>query len=182
MRRRITMPLDGPMERSAIFYRTHLGHRGNATELAIKLVRKGAEIELKSIVDPSLLKLSKVAEPWAIDHLLQGCYIQEYHEWEKGVKAYLKEQRLENNLTDDFDWRSGNKSFIKRTIEALSFFDAQIDALAMSNIDKIREKINDIKHDPLSHRVDHQQYRAAVQAFQVFWDRMVTLETGIEQG
>ena len=52
----------------------------------------------------------------------------------------------------------------------------------MSNIDKIREKINDIKHDPLSHRVDHQQYRAAVQAFQAFWDRMVTLETGIEQG
>jgi hypothetical protein len=74
-----------------------------------------------------------------------------------------------------------NKWLILST-KALSFFDAQIDALAMSNIDKIREKINDIKHDPLSHRVDHQQYRAAVQAFQAFWDRMVTLETGIEQG
>jgi phage tail tube protein FII len=176
------MTFDTPLESSAIFYRTHLDHRDNATDLAIKLVRKGAEIELQSTVDPFLLELSKVAEPWAIGHLLQGCYIQEYHEWEKGVKAYLKDQRVENNLTDDFDWRSGNKSLIKRTIEALSFFDAQIDTSVMADIDMVREKVNDMKHDPLGNRVDHPQYFGAVLAFQRFWDQMITLEGGIEQG
>jgi hypothetical protein len=184
MRPRIIFPLDALLhvERSAVHHRTHLGHRVGATDLAIKLVHKGAEIELESIADPILLALSIPAEPWAIDHLLQGCYIQEYHEWEKGVKAYLKEQRLENNLTVDFDWRSGNKSFVKRTIEALSFFDAQIDPSTMADIDKVREKVNDIKHDPLGNRVDHSQYLEAVQAFEAFWDQMLTLETVVEQG
>jgi hypothetical protein len=72
MRPRLIMTFDTPLESSAIFYRTHLDHRDNATDLAIKLVRKGAEIELQSTVDPFLLELSKVAEPWAIGHLLQG--------------------------------------------------------------------------------------------------------------
>src|ERR1700722_11728614 len=39
-------PLDlKNMELSAVFFRTHLGHRENATELAIGLIRKGVQAE-----------------------------------------------------------------------------------------------------------------------------------------
>src|SRR6266513_2377820 len=33
------------LDSSATFYRTHLGHRENATSLAIKLIRRAVEIE-----------------------------------------------------------------------------------------------------------------------------------------
>jgi len=45
-------PLDlKKVELSAAFFRTHLGHRENATELAIGLIRKGVETERASAGD-----------------------------------------------------------------------------------------------------------------------------------
>jgi len=40
----------------------------------------------------------------------------------KAIKQYFKGQRELNGLTDDFDWRTGNKSLVERTINILSFF------------------------------------------------------------
>ena len=69
------------------YYRVQLGHRENATDLAINLIKKAAEIEMQEIdaSDGALLsELCGIGEPWAIHALLQGAYIREYHEWGKG--------------------------------------------------------------------------------------------------
>ena len=110
-------PLDlKNMESSAVFFRTHLGHRENATELAVGLIRKGVETERASAGDdPFEIECTDIAERWAIGHIIQGCYIEEYHHWEKAIRRYAKGQRELNGLTDDFDWRSGNRSLVEAT-------------------------------------------------------------------
>jgi hypothetical protein len=163
------------MELSAVFFRTHLGHRKNATELAIGLIRKGVEVERASASDdPFEIECTAIAEPWAIDHIVQGCYVEEYHHWEKDIKKYCKGQRELNGLTNDFDWKS--KSLVKRAIGALNFFGATVDQGVMNAIDAVRERVNSRKHDPLSFHVEKSEYDAAVKVFEQFWDTLLEIE------
>jgi len=86
-------PLDlKKVELSAAFFRTHLGHRENATELAIGLIRKGVETRAAVCRRTIRLRLNgtDTAERWAISHIIQGCYVEEYHHWEKAIKQYYK--------------------------------------------------------------------------------------------
>jgi hypothetical protein len=162
---------------SAIFYRTHLGHRQNASSLAIKLIRSGVEIEKAKISGDALTEeLVGIAEPWAIDHIVQGCYIEEYHQWEKAIKYYFKAQRALNGVDGDFDWRSGSKNMVKSTIDVLSFFGASIGHDILAMIDKVRETVNAMKHDPLSTRVRETDYFSAVKAFEQFWEELISIE------
>jgi hypothetical protein len=165
------------VDSSATFYRTHLSHRENASSLAIKLIRRAVAIEKAEISGDALAEeLVGIAEPWAIDHILQGCYIEEYHQWEKAIKYYFKAQRALNVVDGDFDWRSGNKSMVKRAVDVLSFFGASIDPDIFSRIDKVRETVNAMKHDPLSTRASEADYLSAVNAFEQFWDELMAIE------
>jgi len=165
------------VDSSATFYRTHLGHRENATSLAIKLIRRAVAIEKAEFSGDVLAEeLVGIAEPWAVDHILQGCYIEEYHQWEKAIKYYFKAQRTLNVVGGDFDWRSGNKSMVQRAIDALSFFSASIDADIFSKIEKVRETVNAMKHDPLSVRVNEANYQSAVKTFEQFWEGLMAIE------
>ena len=122
-------PLDlKKVELSAAFFRTHLGHRENATELAIGLIRKGVETERASAGDdPFEIECTDTAERWAISHIIQGCYVEEYHHWEKAIKQYYKGQRELNGLSDDFAWRLSKATFVKRAIDLLTFFGTTVD-------------------------------------------------------
>jgi hypothetical protein len=165
------------MEFSASFFRTHLGHRENATELAIGLIRKAVAAERDAVTnDPFEIECTEIAERWAIGHVVQGCYIEEYHHWEKAIKQYFKGQRELNGLTDDFDWKSGKLSLVKRAIEALAFFGATIDQEIMNAIDTAREKVNWLKHDPLSGHVEEDDYKAAAMTYARFWDILLEYE------
>jgi hypothetical protein len=173
-------PLDPKkVELSAVFFRTHLGHRENATELAIGLIRKGVETERASACDdPFEMECTDIAERWAIDHITQGCYVEEYHHWEKDIKKYCKGQMELNGLTDDFDWRtSSKKPLVKLAIGALNFFSTNVDQGVMNAIDAVREKVNSRKHDPLSLHVEKSEYDAAIKAFERFWDILIETES-----
>ena len=87
-------PLDiKKIDSSATYFRTHLGHRHNATQLAIRLIHRAIQIErAQAGDDPVSLEFVQIAEPWAISHILQGCFIEEFHQWEKAVKQYFKAQ------------------------------------------------------------------------------------------
>src|SRR4051794_31987419 len=43
--------------------------------------------------DPFPKELGSIAENWAVYTLLQGCYVREYHEWERAVERYFASQR-----------------------------------------------------------------------------------------
>jgi hypothetical protein len=170
-------PLDN-WELSAVTFRTHLGHRENVTGLAIGLIRKGAAAERASAGDdPFEIECAEIAEPWAIGHVIQGCYIEEYHQWEKAIKQYFSGQRKLNGLTDDFDWRAGKKSLVECATDALSFFDTAVDQAVTSAIDTVRETVNWLKHDPLSNHVEEGDYAVAIKAFIAFWDSVIETET-----
>jgi hypothetical protein len=168
-------PLDiNKPDSAASFFRVHLGHRENATTSAIKLIRRAVEIEKAQHSDDILAEeLVGIAEQWAIDHIIQGCYIEEYHQWEKAIKHYFKAQRALSGLNDDFDWRSGKKSMVQRAREALSFFSASVDDGVLTKIDSMRRAVNEMKHDPLSIRVDEHTYGIAVKTFEGFWERLM---------
>ena len=171
-------PLDiNQVSSSATFFRTHLGHRENATQLAIKLIRRAIQIErIEHGVNPVVMEFTQIAERWAIGHIVQGCYIEEYHQWEKAVKQYFKAQRELNGLQDDFDWRSGNKSMIQRARESLMFFSVSIDEAILKGIDSVRETVNDIKHDPLVSHVEESNYWSAINSFKSFWEKTMEVE------
>jgi hypothetical protein len=172
-------PLDlNKMEFSSIFFRTHVGHRENATQLAINLIRKGVAIErAEAGNDPFEIECAEIAERWAIGHVIQGCYIEEYHQWEKAVKQYFKGQRELNGLSDDFDWKLRRTTLVRRVMEVLAFFGTTVDPAAMNAIDSVRNKVNWLKHDPLSCHVDHADYEAAQIAIKSFWDILVETES-----
>ena len=81
-----------------------------------------------------------------------------------------------NVVDGDFDWRLGNKSMVQRAIDAPSFFSASIDIDVFSKIDKVRETVNAMKHDPLSVRVNEADYQSAVKTFEQFWEGLVVIE------
>ncbi len=107
---------------------------------------------------------------------MQGCYVDEYHEWEKAIKHYFKAQRALNGLGGDFDWRSGSKSMVQRANEVLAFFSASVDERVLAIIDRVRETVNRMKHDPLSVRVSGTDYYSAVKAFEQFWEQLMNFE------
>jgi hypothetical protein len=122
---KLTIPKGQIVPDTACFYRIHLGHRKNAAHLAANLIRKAAEIEKSEPCDDPLLKqFENIVERWALYTIFQGLYIREYHEWERAVKNYIYDQRIWNGISGDFDWKSGRKSFVKRTIEALTIHSA----------------------------------------------------------
>lgn len=162
---------------SAIVFRTHLAQRETATDLAIKLIRRAVQIEREEVAGDLLREeFVRIGEPWAIDHILQGCFIEEYHEWEKGIKNYIGGQRALNVVGSDFDWRTGNKNMVQRAADALSFFNVSIEPCIFLEIDKIRETVNAMKHDPLSIRVDEGAYTSAIKILERFWDQLVAIE------
>jgi hypothetical protein len=172
-------PLDPKkLESSAIFYRTHLGHRENAVHLAIKLIRRAVEIERQEHTpDPVMMEFISIGEPWTIDHVIQGCYIEEYHQWEKGVKQYCKAQRELNCLPGDFNWKTAvDKSFVKRATEAIEFFCASVDPEVMAAIDAMRNRVNEMKHDPLSNRVQLSDIENAFKTLTNFWEMLAGIE------
>jgi hypothetical protein len=165
------------VDSSAIFYRTHLGNRHNATHLAMTLIRRAVEVEkTQARDDPLALEFAQIAEPWAISHILQGCFIEEYHQWEKAVKQYFKQQRELNGLSDDFDWKLGKRSIVEHVKQALSFFSASIDDHLVGGIDGVRRAVNNMKHDPLSFPVAEADYDASVRVFELFWERLSDIE------
>jgi hypothetical protein len=104
-------PLDiNKTNSSATYYRTHLGDRHNATHLAINLIGRAVQIEkTRAGSDPLALEFSRIAEPWAISHIVQGCFIEEYHQWEKAVKQCFDGQRELNDLRMTLIGRLGKK-------------------------------------------------------------------------
>jgi hypothetical protein len=136
---RLAYPVHGSVTDNGVFHRTHLGHRENATALAIKLIRKAVDIERSSAnSDPLQAAFIDIAERWAIDHILQGCYVQEYHEWERSVKSYILSQSEHNGLPRNFDWKSG--SFVRRTIEAPALFEASIGEKRWTKLTKCEKR------------------------------------------
>jgi hypothetical protein len=127
--------------------------------------------------DPFEIECAEIAERWAIGHVIQGCYIEEYHQWEKAVKQYFKGQRELNGLSDDFDWKLRRTTLVRRVMEVLAFFGTTVDPAAMNAIDSVRNKVNWLKHDPLSCHVDHADYEAAQIAIKSFWDILVETES-----
>jgi hypothetical protein len=170
--------LDPTSVLSAAFFRTHLGHRENATELAIGLIQKGVASERASLGgDPFEIECADNAERWAIDHIIQGCYMEEYHHWEKAIKQYFKRQRELNGLPDDFDWRLRNKTLVERAIDVLNFFGTTVDQEVTNAIDTVREKVNWLKHDPLSCHIEKSDYDTAIKALEQFWDFLIETES-----
>jgi hypothetical protein len=179
MEYRLRMPLElEKLKSSATFYLTHMGHRENATDLAIKLIRRGARVERQEHKDDAmLLELTGIAENWAVGHIVQGCYIVEYHEWERGVKRYFKGQRELNGVSDDFDWRG--RGVVKGAREALGFFRVAMPEDVVGEIDAVRERVNSMKHDPSLPYVNEADYLRAASAFKRFWERLSEIETGL---
>ncbi len=161
----------------AIYFRVHLGHRENATELAINLIRKAARLEKQeSEGDPFSEEACEIGERWAIGHVIGGCYIEEYHHWEKGIKQYFSGQYRRNGLTGDFNWRAGGKSMVELARTALSEFSASVEEHVFQEIDAIRDKVNAMKHDPLEHSVEEADYFASIKTFERFWDALMEIE------
>jgi hypothetical protein len=173
----LKLPHDQILPEGALFFRTHVGHRENAVNLAVGLIRKAAAQEKSGFGDDPLLhELGGIAKNWAVYTLLQGCYVREYHEWERAVKRYFANQWDWNCIPERFNWSLRGKSIVTRTVDALAVFSVSMDQIVIDSIDGVRDRVNNIKHDPLDHEVEQSDYDNAVKVFAAFWDKMMNLE------
>jgi hypothetical protein len=166
------------LQRAASHYWAQVGHDRTAIESAIKRINDGAQKEIESLnplKEPFLDFIARSHE-WVMEALLQGAFIREYHLWEKHVREYVANQRAWNGRAASSKW---HHDFIVGAELELAQFGAQLPVAVLKQLRNIRRKVNKAKHEPglsLDHFVTHDEFFAAIETFQGFWEGLSAQE------
>jgi hypothetical protein len=169
-----TPPYPDPVG-TAAYYLIHAGHREIAIDTCIGIIRRAGQEEAGRPDAAEWAPLTKVMEDWAVESLLQGSWMREYHEWEKATKAYFDGNHARNG-SGKVDWRGKlpgvpGASHVDRVRAQLTLFDATVPAEALDAIDRIRDQVNLAKHEA-GHFVSEADYIGLLQAVMAFWEAL----------
>jgi hypothetical protein len=173
-------PYPDPVGTAAYFW-VHAGHRETAINHAILVIRDSSVRELAALADdPIMAGLAAPMGEWAIESLIQGAWMREYHEWEKATKSYFEGQHLRGGTAKP-DWKGKllgtNKtaSHVDRVRAQLSLFSAVMSESTLATLDEQRERINTAKHEG-NHFATEQDYGDLVHAVSSFWNELAPQE------
>jgi hypothetical protein len=156
-----------------------VGHHQTAVEYAIAGIEKLHDANLAQLGrDPFNSEMEGTMRAWVIESLLQGAYLREYHLWEKDCKAYIIAMAARNGATTTMKTK-GAQSFPDLVKETLVSYDVAIPVDILDAIDRMRVKINDMKHAAgleLDHFISEKDYTDAVAALEGFWEYLAGCE------
>jgi len=163
---------------TATFYWIHVGHRNTAIQLAIGLIRDAATREIATVPADVFTEMGGVMTNWAIESLLQGAWLREYHVWERDTKRHFNNIHLRNG-GKKIEWKRNAQSHVAKVRQQLKLFSVTMSPDILSAIDGARVKINTAKHedDIWASEADYQLLVASVQRFwqelepQEIWER-----------
>jgi hypothetical protein len=115
---------------------------------------------------------------WVIETLLQGAYLREYHLWEKDCKAYFADMAKRNGQSLTMKPKPG-QPFTGLIREVLSVFAVAVSNETLGAIERMRERVNVMKHDSgleLDHFIDEADYAQAMAALESFWETLANCE------
>jgi hypothetical protein len=156
-----------------------VGHHQTAVEYAMAGIEKLHDANLAQFGDdPFNSEMEGTMRAWVVETLLQGAYLREYHLWEKDCKAYFIAMAARNAVTTTIRTKGG-QSFLELVKEILVSYDVTIPARILDAIDRMRIKINDMKHAAgleLDHFISAGDYAEAVAALEGFWAHLAGCE------
>ena len=173
-----TPPYPDPVG-TAAYYLTHAGHREIAIETTIGIIRQAGLEDTARPDAADWAPLTGVMEKWAVESLLQGAWMREYHEWEKATKAYFDGNHARNG-GGKADWRGRlpgvpGASHVDRVRSQITSFGAAVPGDVLDAIDRTREQVNLAKHEA-DHLVAEADYRGLVRAVVSFWEALAGQE------
>ncbi|MBW4091860.1 MAG: hypothetical protein HIU82_12255 [Proteobacteria bacterium] len=127
--------------------------------------------------------MAELAAPmgeWAVESLIQGAWMREYHEWEKATKSYFDGQ-CSRAGTAKPDWKgkvpgiTRAASHVDRVRAQLSLFSATISEGTLAILDEQRNRINVAKHED-EYFATEQDYLDLINAVSAFWNELATQE------
>lgn len=166
----------------AMIYATQSEHRKTALQYLICGTDLMHEKNQKMFPDDPLWEeLEGVMPVWAVETLAQGAYIREYHIWEKETKEYFVEQLVRNELSGEearVCRRNGEShvSTIQRMLSNFSIFNLEDE---INQIESMRLKVNEAKHDPgvlIEHFVSIDNFWEKHTAINAFWSKLAKSE------
>jgi hypothetical protein len=163
---------------SATYFFSQAGHRQTAIETAICVIGEACERATKEAPKDELFPGSNViGRNWAIESLLQGAFLREYHKWETDTKQYFDTQQLRNGGTK-IAWKKQDVScgHISKIKQQLSIFSASVPGHAMAAINRARNDVNTIKHEGTL-IVTEDDYKALVAGIEAFWEELSQQES-----
>ena len=113
-------------------------------------------------------------QAWVIESLLQGAYLREYHLWEKDCKAYFAGMAERNGRSLALKPK-GSQSFTDVARDTLLAFEVTLPHETLSAIERMRARVNVMKHDvglELDHLISEGDYVEAATALENFWDSL----------
>jgi hypothetical protein len=156
------------------------GHRHTAVEYAIAGIKKVHDSNLDLLGrDPFSSEMEGRMQAWVAETLFQGAYMREYHLWEKDCKAYFSAMAERNGNVLAMKTKGG-QSFTDRVREVLGLFAVAIPAEILGAIERMRDRVNVMKHDAgleLEHFITEADYVEAIEAIEGFWNHLATVET-----
>jgi hypothetical protein len=156
-----------------------VGHHQTAVEYAIAGIEKLHDANLAQLGrDPFNSEMEGSMRAWVIESLLQGAYLREYHLWEKDCKAYFITMAERNGTTTTMKTK-GAQSFPDLVKETLVSYDVTVPVDILDAIDRMRVKINNMKHAAgleLDHFISANDYAEAVAALEGFWEYLAGCE------
>jgi hypothetical protein len=167
------------LEPGATVNYTQVGHRHTAIEYAIAGIAKlhGANLALLGD-DPFTSEMEGTMRAWVIETLLQGAYLREYHLWEKDCKAYFSAMAERNGVSMTTKPKGG-QPFTEFVRDTLAAFNVDVPTLVLGAIERMRVKVNTMKHDAgleLDHFITNSDYADAVAALERFWEYLAERE------
>jgi hypothetical protein len=161
---------------TAAYYWVHAGHRQTAIDTAIEVIRQAAEKEIATGPDDVLAnELTGIMRGWAIESLIQGAWIREYHMWERNTKDYFDGQHVRNGGTKVKWKKTGGGSHVSKVKDQLVLFSASIPAEVIDAIDQARKRVNVAKHEDEDLATEG-DYGALATAVASFWEALTSQE------
>jgi hypothetical protein len=164
---------------SGVYFFTQACHRKTAIEVAIGAIREVCDRATKEARNDELFPGSNaVMGHWAIESLLQGAFLREYHAWETDTKQYFDTQHVRNGGTK-VDWKKQDDScgHVSKVKQQLLRFSASVPEQAMAAINRTRNDVNTIKHNQGTLVVTEDDYNALVDSVGVFWSELASQES-----
>lgn len=167
------------LKRGAIHNLFQIGYRRDAIEHAFAALNRMLDANLGNRgSDLVAVEIESAMSDRVAESLLQGAYLREYHLWEKDCKAYFVAMAARNGAALPLKVRSG-ETFPDAVKDALAAFGVTIPEAVFSDIERMRERVNVMKHEAgleLDHFVTQSDYAEAMQALEYFWDNLASRE------
>jgi hypothetical protein len=160
---------------TAGYYWVHAGHRKTAINMAIEVIRQAAANELSTTTDdPFARDLTGIMRDWAIESLIQGAWVREYHMWERDTKDYFDGHYVRNG-GEKVNWRASRSPHVAKVIAQLEFLSASVPSELLTVINEARKRVNIVKHeaDDFATEAD---YKALATAVASFWETLAPQE------